>query len=52
MERIRSGLTYANVISTIAVFAVLGGGAWAAARIGPNDIKRNAVRSRHINKTR
>ena len=43
-------LTYANVMSTIAVFGVLGGGAYAAAQIGPRDIKRNAVRSKHIKK--
>jgi hypothetical protein len=33
MSRIRRHLTYANVMSTIAVFAVLaGGGAWAEDR--------------------
>jgi len=47
-QRIRHRLTYANIMSTIAVFAALGGGAYAAARIGPDDIKRNAVRSKHI----
>ena len=31
-------------MSTIAVFGVLGGGAYAAAQIGADDIKRNAVR--------
>jgi hypothetical protein len=50
LERIRCMLTYANVMSTIAVFGVLGGGAYAAAQIGPKDIKRNAVRSKHIKK--
>jgi hypothetical protein len=44
-------LTYANVMSTIAVFGVLGGGsAWAAATIGANDIKRNAIRAKHIHR--
>ncbi|MDQ3729838.1 MAG: hypothetical protein M3355_09650 [Actinomycetota bacterium] len=42
------GLTYANVMSTIAVFSVLGGGAYAASQIGPRDIEQNAVRSKHI----
>ena len=47
--RIRERLTYANVMSTIAVFGVLaGGGAYAASKIGSGDIKRNAVRSKHI----
>lgn len=50
LDRLRSGLTYANVMSTIAVFAVLGGGAYAAQKIGPKDIKRNAVRAKHIKK--
>jgi hypothetical protein len=50
LERMKRMLTYANVMSTIAVFGVLGGGAYAAAQIGANDIKRNAVRSKHIKK--
>jgi hypothetical protein len=42
-------LTYANVMSTIAVFGVLaGGGAYAASKIGSKDIKRNAVTGKHI----
>ena len=49
MSRIRSLLTYSNVVSTIALFAVLaGGGAWAASKIGAGDIEKNAVRTRHI----
>jgi hypothetical protein len=49
LGRVRSRLTYANVMSTIAVFGVLaGGGAWAASKIGSGDIERNAVRSKHI----
>jgi hypothetical protein len=47
-KRFTPRLSYANVMSTLAVFAVLGGGAWAAATIGANDIKRNAVRAKHI----
>lgn len=41
-------LTYANVMSTIAVFGVLGGGAYAVDQIGANGIQDDAVRSRHI----
>jgi hypothetical protein len=49
--RVRERLSYANVMSTIAVFGVLaGGGAYAAATIGAGDIKKNAVRSKHIRK--
>ena len=44
MRRIRPHLTYSNVMSTIAVFGVLAGGsAWAASKIGTNQIKRGAV---------
>jgi hypothetical protein len=46
---LRGRLTYANVMATIAAFGVLAGaGAYAASKIGPHDIARNAVRSRHI----
>jgi len=49
MRRIRRHLSFANVTSVIALCVALGtGGAWAAATIGPGDIKDNAVRSRHI----
>lgn len=49
VRRFTDRLTYANVMSTVAVFAVLSGGtAYAATTIGSNDIKRNAVLSRHI----
>lgn len=50
MARFRSWLSYANVMSTVAVFLALAGGAYAVATIGPKDIKRNAVRSKHIKK--
>jgi hypothetical protein len=44
--RIRSSLSYANVMATIAVFLALGGGAYAAIDlVGKNDIK-----SKHIAK--
>ena len=48
MRSIRGHLTYSNVMATLAVFLVLGGGAYAASKIGPNDIAKNAVRSKHI----
>lgn len=49
-SRITPRLTYANVVSSIALFAVLGGGAYAASTIGPKDIAKNAVRAKHIKK--
>lgn len=42
-------LTYANVVSTIALVVALGlGSAYAAHQIGSSDIKDNAIRSNHI----
>jgi hypothetical protein len=43
MRRIRGHMTYANVMATLAVFLVLGGGAYAAFHL-----PRNSVRSRNI----
>jgi hypothetical protein len=47
-SRIRSRLTYANVMATIAVFIALGGGAYAATKLPANSVatkqlKKNAV---------
>ena len=47
-EGFRRHLTYSNVMATIAVFAVLGGGAYAATKIpknsvGARQLKKNAV---------
>ena len=51
LHQLRRRITYANVMATIAVFGVLaGGGAYAASKIGPKDIKKNAVRAKHIKK--
>jgi Collagen triple helix repeat (20 copies) len=48
LKRLRPHLTYANVMSTIAVFILLGGGAYAATKlpknsVGTPQIKNNAV---------
>jgi len=44
VKKIRKRLTYANVMSSIAVFLVLGGaGAYAAKKIGSNEIKGNSI---------
>jgi len=42
---IRSRLTYANVVSTLCLFILLGGGAWAAAKIDSGDVKDNSLKS-------
>jgi hypothetical protein len=44
VKQIRKRLTYANVMSSIAVFLVLGGAsAYAAKKIGSNEIKGNSI---------
>ncbi|MDP3892696.1 hypothetical protein [Nocardioides sp.] len=49
VRRFGERLTYANVMATIAVVGMLTGGtAYAATKVGPQDIKRNAVLSKHI----
>jgi hypothetical protein len=51
MRRIRAHLTYSNVMSTIAVFGVLAGGsAWAASKIGTNEIEPGAVTAKKLHK--
>ncbi|HEX8101053.1 MAG TPA: hypothetical protein VF533_00435 [Solirubrobacteraceae bacterium] len=46
--RILKRITSAHLIASIALFVSLGGGAYAAAKIGSKDIKKSAVRSKHI----
>lgn len=49
MKQIRKRLTYANVMSSLAVFLVLGGAtAFAASKIGANQLKANSVKTGKI----
>ncbi len=51
MTQIRKRLTYANVMSSIAVFLVLGGAtAFAASKIGSHQLKANSVTTAKIKK--
>jgi hypothetical protein len=51
VKHIRKRLTYANVMSSIAVFLILGGAtAFAAKKIGSNEIKGNAITTGKIKK--
>ena len=51
MKQIRKRLSYANVMSSIAVFLVLGGGAaYAAKKVGSNEIKGNSITTGKIQK--
>ena len=44
LDNLRQRLTYANVMSTVAVFVALGGSSYAALRIDSDDIANNSVR--------
>jgi hypothetical protein len=53
LSGIRSRLTYANVMASIAVFGMLGGASYAAVQVkknsvGPSQIKKNAVGSSEL----
>ena len=63
MSRIRSHLSYANVMATIAVFVALGGTSYAVTQlprnsvgakqirtgaVGQSEIRKSAVRSKHV----
>ena len=51
MKQIRKRVTYANVMSSIAVFLVLGGAsAYAAKKIGSSEIKGNSITTGKIKK--
>jgi hypothetical protein len=51
VKHIRKRVTYANVMSSIAVFLVLGGAtAYAAKKIGSNEIKSNSITTGKIKK--
>ena len=54
--KLRQHITYANVVSTMCLFIVLGGGAYAATKIpknavGANQIRSNAVGSSEIKRS-
>lgn len=52
MQQIRKRLTYANVMSSIAVFLVLGGGAaYAAKKVGSNELRGGAVTTTKIKRS-
>jgi hypothetical protein len=49
LKQIRKRLTYANVMSSLAVFLILGGAtAFAATKIGANQIKANSIKTGKI----
>ena len=50
--RLRKNVTYANVMSTIAVFIVLGGGAYAAAKLPKNSVGTKQIKNRAVTKAK
>src|SRR3954451_12065637 len=50
MGRIRSHLSYANVMATVAVFVAVGGGAYAASRAPNNSVDSAAIINRQVKK--
>lgn len=48
LRRIRTHLSYSNVVSTLCLFALLGGGAYAADKITSKDLAKNSVKSKAI----
>lgn len=49
MKQIRRHVTYANVMSSLAVFLILGGAtAFAATKVGSNEIKANSIKTGKI----
>lgn len=50
IHRLRSSLTYANVVASLALFIALGGSAYAVATgaIGSREIRDNSIRSRDV----
>jgi hypothetical protein len=48
-SRIRQRLSYANVTATIALFAALGGSAYAAAKLAPNSVGPRQIKAGAVN---
>jgi hypothetical protein len=48
LTRIRSRLSYANVMATLAVFMVLGGGAYAASHLKKNSVNSSAIKNGQV----
>src|SRR4051794_8124484 len=48
IRRIRTRITYANVVATLALFVALGGTSYAVKQLGSGDIRDNSIRSRDV----
>ena len=52
LARIRDRLTYANVISTLALFAALGGGAYAAVQLPPKSVGTKQLKNKAVKRSK
>jgi hypothetical protein len=52
MSKLRSGLTYGNVVATLALFIALGGGAYAALRVPKNSVGSKQLRADAVNSSK
>jgi hypothetical protein len=50
MRRVRKHLSFSNVMSLIAIFAVLGGSAYAAKKLSGKSIKNNTIAKKKLKK--
>jgi hypothetical protein len=50
LARLRSRLTYANVVATLALFAALGGSAYAVSKIGSNQVRNRSLKGVDLRK--
>ena len=50
LQRLRRRLTYANVMSTLAVFIALGGSSYAAVTINGSSIKNHTIRGAKLHR--
>ena len=48
IARLRTQLTYANVVATLALFVALGGTSYAVLRVGSDDVVNNSLRSSDV----
>src|SRR4051794_22637094 len=52
VTKLRSHLSYANVMATIAVFMVLGGGAYAAVKLPKNSVGTAQIKNKAVTKAK
>lgn len=51
LSKLRSHLNFANVVALLALFVALSGTSYAVSKVGAKDIRKNAVRGKHIKRS-